>query len=429
MKNRLKVLIKGIKIFNYTKFLLLAILSFFPLNVHAHGEQLFGIGVLVKNVEWSPVQISIWPVHLCNPRSEIYGVLLSPGIFGFAQKVYGVSCGSIVMMAENNGLATNIYSYGAKNNGLAVGLFNTWERNNGVSIGIANFINDEKEGKNTLQIGVFNQANSGLQIGLLNYNPNALIPWMPLINWVTPRSVESSLKELRQKPSPFDYHIAKHANQYFPNWDQEERLHWLNELFTLTDAIATSVLMEAAKKHDMLQIWDQYALTLSEKNRKHLRYSLNPYITQKEWHHTIKTTRDGRCALKVFKIGGSTYTFTTKFKELPPPEKIMVSWQNSDLIVGYWEKSENTKTNQFIELFTIRHDIETDIWFETGSCNEVCQKAPAITSCEVNWLSSTLYQIKDNKWIFKEFRLKDQYRKIKLGNLEPEHIIQTAVNY
>ena len=412
---------------NMKKFLLLAFLSFFALNVHAHGEQWLGFGVLAKKAKWSPVQFSIWPVHLCNPRAEIYGVLLSPGIFGFADKVYGVSCGTIVMMAENNGLAANIYSYGMKNNGLAVGLFNTWQRNNCVSIGLANFIHDKKDGGNTIQIGVFNQANSGLQIGLLNYNPNALIPWMPLINWVSPRSVESSLKELCQRPYPFDDHITKHANQYFPNWNQQQRLHWLNELFPLTDAGATYALMEAAKKHGMLQKWDQYALTLSEKQRKRLRYSLGSWIAQQEWYHIVETTPDGSLVLKVFKIGGAIYTFSVKFKELPPREKIKVSWQNSDLVTWYERKTENVNANPFVELFTIRHDAETGIWFETGSWKEVRQKVPAVTTCKVDRDGITLYQIKGDKWIYKEFRLKEQYRKIKLGSLEPEHIIQKTV--
>ena len=37
---------------------------------------------------------------------------------------------------------------------------------------------------NILQIGIFNETlNGGVQIGLLNYNENALIKWMPLVNF------------------------------------------------------------------------------------------------------------------------------------------------------------------------------------------------------------------------------------------------------
>ena len=401
------------------------LLPLLSLNVFAHGNEWIG-SAIIKDAKWSPVQISFWPLHLCGGETTIYGLNFSPGLFGFSRKVYGVSCGSTVMMAENNGLAANIWSFGMKNNSLAVGLFNAWERNNGVSIGLANFIHDKKDGGNTIQIGVFNQANSGLQIGLLNYNPNALIPWMPLINWVIPRSVNSSLKELYQKPYPFDLHIAKHANKYFPNWNRQQRLNWLNELFPLTDAGATCALMEAAKKHGMLKIWDQYALTLPEKQRKRLRYSLGSWIAQQEWYHTLETTPDGSCALSVFKIAGASYTFTAKFKELPPREKIKVSWQNSDLEV--WYRKETEKAAPFVKLFTIRHDAETDIWFETGSWKEVRQKVPAVTTCKINRDGTTLHQIKGDKWIYKEFRLKEQYRKIKLDRIKPEYIIQKSVN-
>ena len=408
------------------KLFLLILLPLLSLNVFAHGNEWIG-SAIIKDAKWSPVQISFWPLHLCGGETTIYGLNFSPGLFGFSRKVYGVSCGSIVMMAENNGLAANIWSFGDKNNGLAVGGFNAWAKNNGVSVGLANFVYDKKSGRNTLQIGIFNQANSGLQIGLLNYNPNAAIPWMPLINFTIPRSIESSLKELKERPSPFDYHIEKHANKYFPNWNRQQRLNWLNELFPLTDAGATYALMEAAEKHGMLKIWDRYALTLPEKQRKRLRYSLGSWIAQQEWHHIVDTTPDGSLILKVFKIGGASYTFTAKFKELPPREKIKVSWQNSDLVVWYERKTENENANPFVELFTIRHDAETGIWFETGSWKEVRQKVPAVTTCKINRDGTTLHQIKGDKWIYKNFRLKEQYRKIKLDSIKPEYIIQKSV--
>ena len=414
------------------KLLLLVTLSFFTLNVHAHGGQWLGFTVLAKDVKWSPVQISLWPVHLCNPRTDIYGILLSPGIFGFADKVYGVSCGAIVMMEENNGLAANIWSFGDKNNGLAVGGFNAWAKNNGVAVGLANFVYDKKSGRNTLQIGIFNQANSGLQIGLLNYNPNAAIPWMPLINFTIPRSIESSLKELKERPSPFDYHIEKHANKYFPNWDTKERLHWLTEIFPQTDAGATYALMEAAKKYELLREWDDYALTLPIKKpikkRWNLRNALGSWITQRYWHYQLETAPDGTITLTLFNtINSAKCSFSAKFKELPPREHLKVSWQNSDLVVWYERKTDNINTNSYVELFTIRHDTETDIWFETGSWKEVRQKVPAVTTCKINRDGTTLHQIKGDKWIYKNFRLKEQYRKIKLGSLEPEYIIQKSV--
>ena len=167
------------------KILLLAVLMSLSLNLYAHGTEWLGAAIF-KDAKWTPVQISLWPGHLCSPMAKVYGLAVSPGLFSFCDELYGISCGQIVLLGENNGLAANIWSFGDKNNGLAVGVFNAWGKNNGVSIGVANFVHDQGSdgiSRNTLQIGVFNQANSGLQIGLLNYNPNALIPWMPILNW------------------------------------------------------------------------------------------------------------------------------------------------------------------------------------------------------------------------------------------------------
>ena len=46
------------------------------------------------------------------------------------------------------------------------------------------FLNGHNYIDNILQIGIFNMtSNGGVQIGLLNYNENALIKWMPLVNF------------------------------------------------------------------------------------------------------------------------------------------------------------------------------------------------------------------------------------------------------
>ena len=416
------------------KILLLAVLMSFSLNLYAHGTEWIG-NAIIKDAKWSPVQISFWPVHLCGLRTTICGINLSPGLFGFSWKVYGISCGQIVLLGENNGLAANIWSFGDKNNGLAVGVFNAWGNNNGVSIGVANFVHDEGSdgiSRNTLQIGVFNQANSGLQIGVLNYNPNALIPWMPLINFVIPRSVESSLKELKERPSPFDYHIEKHANQYFPDWNTEERLRWLNELFPLTDAGATYALMEAAKKYDLLWEWDDYALTLPIKKRRDLRNALGSWITQRYWHYRLETAPDGTITLTLFKmINSARCSFSAKFKDLPKNIPITVERINSDFEVGYriekTIKNGNTicHISDFTTLFTVRRDAETDLWFETGSWKEIDKKTPAVTIYKELWKNSVCTEIKNSKRIYKEFRLKEQYRKIKLGRIAPEQVIQS----
>ena len=167
------------------KFFLLTLFTVFSSNLFAHGNEWVAAAVLFKDSKWTPVQISIWPVHLCSPRTDVYGIAVSPGFIGFANRVCGMSSGIIFVQNENFGMTAGIYSVGVKNNGISLGVVNSWEINNGVSIGAANCIYNNS-GRNILQIGVFNYAKNGLQIGLLNYNPNAFIPWMPLFNFSFP---------------------------------------------------------------------------------------------------------------------------------------------------------------------------------------------------------------------------------------------------
>ena len=406
------------------KILLLAVLTLFSCNLFAHGEQFFGTGI-IRDAKWTPLQISVWPVHLCSPRTDVYGLAVSPGLIGFGNRVYGISGGLIFFQGANYGVTTGILSCGVQNNALSLGVFNSWKKNNGVSIGVANFVHDQGSdgiSRNTLQIGVFNQANSGLQIGLLNYNPNALIPWMPLINFVIPRSVESSLKELKERPCPFDYHIKKHANQYFPDWNTEERLRWLNELFPLTDAGATSALMAAAEKHGMIREWDDYALTLPVEQRKKLRYSLGYYVTKILWSHWIEMAPDGTCTLHLTNImRGGRCSFSAKFKDLPENARLTVSRYNADLEVMYYD----AKKSQNVTLFTVRRDAETDLWFETGSWEEVNKKTPAVTTYSEKDPGFVCTQIRNGEMICKTIRLKEAFRKIKLGSIEPDQTLQT----
>ena len=406
------------------KILLLAVLTLFSCNLFAHGEQFFGTGI-IRDAKWTPLQISVWPVHLCSPRTDVYGLAVSPGLIGFGNRVYGISGGLIFFQGANYGVTTGILSCGVQNNALSLGVFNSWKKNNGVSIGVANFVHDQGSdgiSRNTLQIGVFNQANSGLQIGLLNYNPNALIPWMPLINFVIPRSVESSLKELKERPCPFDYHIKKHANQYFPDWNTEERLRWLNELFPLTDAGATSALMAAAEKHGMIREWDDHALTLPAEQRKKLRYSLGYYVTKILWSHWIEMAPDGTCTLHLTNImRGGRCSFSAKFKDLPENARLTVRRYNADLEVMYYD----AKKSQNVTLFTVRRDAETDLWFETGSWEEVNKKTPAVTTYSEKDPGFVCTQIRNGEMICKTIRLKEAFRKIKLGSIEPDQTLQT----
>jgi hypothetical protein len=102
------------------------------------------------------------------------------------------------MDCDNNGLAAGIFNLGVRNNGVKLGIVNLFEENPGIFIGVLNCkvfphraetLSGTSVGivnisiKNTFQLGIYNQAESGLQIGLLNHNPNAAIPWLPFFNY------------------------------------------------------------------------------------------------------------------------------------------------------------------------------------------------------------------------------------------------------
>ena len=203
------------------KFLLLLLVWGLAFNVHAHN----GLRIdIIEDVSWTPVNVSICPLHLFSSvHTDVYGVYLSPGVVGIAKNVYGISAGTLLMLfegnnygitasavsmlEENNGLSlgginictNNGLSLGAanlltENYGISAGAINLLEHNDGLSIGAVNLVSSEDStgasigvvnivDNDIFQFGLYNQADSGLQIGLLNYNSKAMIPWLPLFNY------------------------------------------------------------------------------------------------------------------------------------------------------------------------------------------------------------------------------------------------------
>jgi hypothetical protein len=203
-----------------SKLFLFLFLTVFSLNVYAHGG-----ASAIYGVKWTPVNIVSFPIAIFNPgETEVRGILLSP-IVGMSEKdVYGINLGIATLLTgkcygasinvfsllnENNGLSLGLLNMG-NNNGITLGLCNLVIDNNGISLGVINLLENNAGisigvinrmiaggGKssgtsigvanisknNIFQFGIYNQSESGLQIGLLNYNPNALIPWLPLFNF------------------------------------------------------------------------------------------------------------------------------------------------------------------------------------------------------------------------------------------------------
>ena len=186
------------------KKIILVFLSSFPLLTYAHG----GASV-IYNVRWTPVNIVAFPIALFYPgETEVRGILFSLGMGMSEKNVYGANLGTATLLTgecygiainvfsvlkenhgislgvgtvgvNNNGVLAGIFASGQDNVGISLGIINLWENNAGVLVGVFNYISK----KNTFQLGIYNQAEGGLQIGLLNHNPNALIPWMPFFNY------------------------------------------------------------------------------------------------------------------------------------------------------------------------------------------------------------------------------------------------------
>lgn len=247
--------------------------------------------------------------------------------------------------------------------------------------------------------------------------------------------MEDSLAELRKLPSPFDHWIFVHGKRYFPKWDRDSQLRWLNELLPLTDAGSTTALMEVAEENDLILAWDQYALQLpAGKERERLRQNaLGPSISQKYWQHTLEVTGDGTHVLRLKDTrSGAECAFRAKCGPVPKEGKLFVCPMNSDLAVEYrFERTvrDGMGTYNISDckiLFEVRRDAETNQWFETGSWDEIRRrKTPAVTTYEEIRNVPVCTEIVDGKSVFRTFRLTAESRRFKLGKIEPRDIVSS----
>ena len=136
------------------KLLLTILLSATFFGIQAHDpwlvRDLLGGFPLCEDNSGTPFQLSLWPVKLFSHRT-VSGVNLSPGLISYQKKIYGISL--------NLGFAATQEFYGVQTGVFCIGLKHSY----GLTLGGWNMIVE-------------------LQIGLLNYNPNAWIPWMILCN-------------------------------------------------------------------------------------------------------------------------------------------------------------------------------------------------------------------------------------------------------
>lgn len=247
------------------------------------------------------------------------------------------------------------------------------------------------------------------------------------------KKMEDSLDELRKRPYPFDGWIARHGKRFFPDWDRQSQLHWLTEPFQISDAGSTTALMDVAKENDLLLAWDLHAMQLSPKQRKRLRHALGYLITQEYWKHMLEITSDGTYVLRLKDLrNGMECVFRARCGRIPEQGELKVLPSNSDLEVGYWTERTIRKDNEIIYesgckvLFAVRRDAETNLWFETGSWAEVRKKTPAVTVYEEIRNVPVCSGIIGGKKIFRTFRLREEVRKFKRGELRPGDIMPSS---
>ena len=137
--------------------------------------------------QWTPVNVALFPVNLVPFQTKVYGLRLILSLFYGNEKVCGVTGGISQVAGEHYGLsATALYSAMGIHYGVSISPVNLAVENHGAQIGLVNHILPFGETVNYFQLGVYNYAENGLQIGLLNHNPNSKIPWMILCNYSSP---------------------------------------------------------------------------------------------------------------------------------------------------------------------------------------------------------------------------------------------------
>lgn len=160
-----------------------------------------------SNADWALLQISLVPEQLAILPMEtpVFGVNLEPfwgtqkqidglnlqPMLGFSDSVYGISVQGFGETTQFAGLQFGLITLSTHFQGVSFALLTgTWE-NRGLQVGLANFSGntapvtyqgDSIPPGGGLQLGIFNSATSGIQIGLLNHNANSPIPWMILFN-------------------------------------------------------------------------------------------------------------------------------------------------------------------------------------------------------------------------------------------------------
>ena len=137
----------------------------------------------------TPLQLAVGTWGLFNPKgTTVYGLSLNLAQSRL-ENCYGISISPLMNANVNQyGVSAGLINANQNTHGLSIGQCNAFEVNYGVSVGVFNlqipkFEKGNKPKMNFLQIGLFNFADSGCQIGLLNCNETAKIRILPFFNF------------------------------------------------------------------------------------------------------------------------------------------------------------------------------------------------------------------------------------------------------
>ena len=137
----------------------------------------------------TPLQLALGSWGLFDPAgTTVYGLSLNL-TKGKLKNCYGISISPLMNVNTNQyGVSAGLINGNQNTHGLSVGQCNAFEVNYGVSVGVFNlqipkFEKGNKPKMNFLQIGLFNFADSGCQIGLLNCNETAKFRILPFFNF------------------------------------------------------------------------------------------------------------------------------------------------------------------------------------------------------------------------------------------------------
>ena len=169
------------------KFFLLLLCGVLSADAFAHG---IGAVPVVKDARWTAIQFGVWPLLLFDDGAKVMGLNLNLILTCQRRAVWGLTLAPFDSSEDDvGGLTVGLTSsVEGKHYGLCVALASRVGANCGIQLGLANLIDsghrDDEERCGGLQLGLCNDSDAlGVQIGLLNHNPKAWIPWMPLINF------------------------------------------------------------------------------------------------------------------------------------------------------------------------------------------------------------------------------------------------------